>query len=125
MNMSYTQLAEWHKEYPGLELVLFPSDEFGGQEIAEDKIAAFVEGYGLPTDGDGCTVMAKVKTNGPAAHPVWACIKSAFPGDVSWNFGCWALFDAEGNPVGRFGSRELSELGESLRTLLQGAMVTD
>lgn len=115
--MSYTQLALWHTEYPGLEIVLFPSDEFGGQEKPEKEIAPFVSSYGLPTDGDGCTVMAKVKTNGPEAHPVWAYITSVFPGNVAWNFGCWALFDAEGNPVGRFSARELSELGDSLQTL--------
>jgi glutathione peroxidase-family protein len=114
--MSYTQITEWHKEYPGLEIVLFPSDEFGGQEKPENEIAPFVSGYGLPTDGPGCTVMSKVETNGSSPHPVWAYVKSVFPGDVTWNFGCWALFDKDGKPVGRFSARELSTLGDSLRS---------
>jgi glutathione peroxidase-family protein len=131
------QLAEWHKEYPGLEIVLFPTDEFGAEELPAYKIPGFVSAYGLPTDGDGCTVMAKVQTNGQSAgrgrgrgaksgaHPVWAYITSVFPGEVSWNFGCWALFDADGSPVGRYSADPkeypgFTELGDSLRLLIDG-----
>ena len=117
---SYTRLAELHEQYPGLELVLFPTYEFGGQELSESKIAAFVSGYGLPTDGNGCTLMAPVKVNPGGAHPVWAYIRSEFPGNVMWNFDCWALFDAEGKPVERFdGSRRFDELSDSVRALIK------
>jgi glutathione peroxidase-family protein len=61
--------------------------------------------------------MAKVKTNGAQAHPVWAYITSVFPGSVKWNFACWALFDGAGNPVGRYTARQLSEISTALRTL--------
>jgi glutathione peroxidase-family protein len=114
---SYTRLAEFRKQYPGLEIVLFPSYEFGGQELPENEIAAFVSGYGLPTDGDGCTLMSPVKVN-PGGDPVWAYIRSVFPGNVAWNFGCWALFDAQGNPVGRFGGRELDQLSDKVSALV-------
>ena len=85
--------------------------------MPENQIAGFVSGKGLPTDGNGCTLMAPVKTNDPGAEPVWSYIRSVFPGNVAWNFNAWALFDAQGNPVGRFGSRQLDDLGAKLGAL--------
>jgi glutathione peroxidase-family protein len=85
--------------------------------LPENEIASFVSGYGLPTDGDGVTLMAPVKVNDPGAEPVWAYIRSVLPGNVVWNFNCWALFDADGKPLGRYGSRQLDALGDSLRAL--------
>ena len=52
-----------------MNILLFPSDEFGGQELPEAQIPAFVKGKGLPTDGGGCHLMAKVRVNGPEAEP--------------------------------------------------------
>jgi glutathione peroxidase-family protein len=89
------------------------------QELPENEIPSFVSGKGLPTDGGGVTLMSPVKTNAPGADPVWTYIRSVFPGNVSWNFACWALFDAKGNPVGRFGGSELDQLGDKLRTLVK------
>lgn len=104
-----------------MEIVLFPSYEFGNQELPEKEIPAFVKGYGLPTDGNGVTLMSPVKVNGGEAEPVWSYIRSEFPGDVAWNFNCWALFDATGKPVGRFGAMGfgpgLDDLGGKLKAM--------
>ena len=92
--------------------MLWPSDEFEHEELPSNEIPAFVARYGLSTDGeDRCTVMAKVKTNGGDADPVWKLIKTAHPGEVEWNFAAWVLFDREGSPVGRWGF-SLKKIGD-------------
>ena len=62
--------------------------------------------------------MAKVKTNGEAADPVWKSLKAAFPGDVRWNFAAIFVVDADGVPVGRFSSKQLPEVHAALTALL-------
>jgi len=116
----YSQLKEWHNKYgTQLELLLFPSDEFGGQELPTEKIGAFVEKMGLPIAvGSGVTLMAKVKTNGDAADPVWKSLKAAYPGDVRWNFAAIFVCDANGVPVGRFTSKQLPEVHAAIAALL-------
>ena len=51
-----------------LEILLFPSDEFGGQELPSSEIAPFLQGFkltkDLPLEGDGCRLMEKVSVNG-------------------------------------------------------------
>lgn len=88
-----------------MELLAFPSDEFGGQELACEKIPAFVEGKGLPLDAPGFHVMDKVQTNGPNASPIWRLAKEAFPGDITWNFAGIFVFDKEGTCVARHSVR--------------------
>lgn len=115
----YSKLRELHAKYgPQVEIVLFPSDEFGQQELPSEQIPDFVKGYQLPTDGGGCTLMQKVNVNGPAADPVFKLAKSAFPGDISWNFAGIFIFDKHGKPVGRFSARELSKVEATLDALL-------
>mmetsp|Transcript_11371 Transcript_11371/g.37632 ORF Transcript_11371/g.37632 Transcript_11371/m.37632 type:complete len:107 (+) Transcript_11371:346-666(+) len=101
-----------------MHILLFPSDEFGGQELPSDQVAGFVESQGLPTAGNGVTLMAKVKTNGPAIDPLWALAKSAFPGDINWNFDGIFLFDASGSPAGRYGPRDLPKVGAEIDRLI-------
>ena len=65
----YKQLADWNKKVDGLEILLFPSDEFGGQELPAAEIAPFLQGFkltkDLPLDGTGgCRLMEKVTVNG-------------------------------------------------------------
>lgn len=79
-----------------LEILCFPSDEFGGQEIGSDQIADFVgKSFGLQTE-PGFRIMAKCAVNGASAHPVWQLAKKAFPGEVRWNFAALCLFDKSG-----------------------------
>ena len=114
----YKALADWNKKVDGLEILLFPSDEFGGQELPSAEIAPFLKGFkltkALPLDGDGCRLMAKVCVNGDEAHPVFTLGKESFPGDVAWNFMGIFLFDAEGACIGRYDSKGLKELGAAL-----------
>ncbi len=72
----------------GLEVLGFPCNQFGSQEPAgEPEIAQFCEtrfGVTFPMFG-------KVDVNGPAAHPLYAWLKSAEPGilgteSIKWNF---------------------------------------
>lgn len=115
----YKQLAAWHQTFGAdIELLLYPSDEFGGQELPSDKIPAFVESKGLPTNGGGCILMAKTRVNGPDADPVWRYAKSVFPGNVGWNFGALFVFDKGGQPLGRFSARELGKVERVLKDAL-------
>ena len=104
-----------------VEMLLYPSDEFGGQELPSDQIANFVHSKGLPTMGGGCTLMQKAKVNGPSADPVWKLAKKSFPGDVKWNFNGIILFDAKGETRGRFAAHELSAVGKALEGLVDEA----
>ena len=115
----YKQLADWNKKVSDLEILLFPSDEFGGQELPADEIAPFLQGFkltkDLPLDGEGgCRLMEKVSVNGDDAHAVFKLGKEKFPGDVAWNFAGIFLFDGEGECTGRFDAKGLKELGAEL-----------
>lgn len=80
--------SELHQAFGDkLEILLFPSDEFGGQELPEKQAAEFCVKKGLPNNAPGCRMFAKSQVNGPSTHPVWALGKEKFPGDVEWNFG--------------------------------------
>ena len=85
-----------------MELLLFPSDEFGGQELPAPQVPKFVASQGLPVNEPGCRVFGKVSTNGPSIHPVYSLAKDAFPGDIRWNFAATFLFDKQGNCVKRY-----------------------
>ena len=72
----------------GLVVLGFPSNEFGAQDPgSNDEIASFCEvNYGV-----SFPMMAKVKVNGAAAHPLWKWLTSEAPGvfgttGVKWNF---------------------------------------
>lgn len=115
----YTQLAHWHRKYGDrIVLMLFPSDEFGGQELPAPQIPDFVKGRGLPLRGMGCHLMSKVHVNGPDAHPIWKHAKQAFPGEVGWNFDGIFLFDASGFPKGRYTAGQLVEVDDALKSLV-------
>ena len=62
----YKQLATWNKDLD-IEILLFPSDEFGGQELPSEEIAPFLAGFkltkDLPLNGDGCRLMEKTTVN--------------------------------------------------------------
>ena len=55
----YKQLAAWNANYgEKLQILCFPSDEFGGQELPTAEIAPFLAGFkltkDLPLAGGGC-----------------------------------------------------------------------
>lgn len=119
----YAELKAWHEHFgTNLEILLFPSDEFGGQELPTAEIGPFVHKMGLPTaPGSGVTLMAKVKTNGPSTDDVWKILKAAFPGDVRWNFAALFVVGPDGVPIGRFSAKQLPEAYAAVESLVSRA----
>ena len=117
----YAYLARKHAEHGSdLQILLYPSDEFGGrggQELPNERIPEFVRRKGLPTDGGGCILMEKCRVNGGAA-PAWKHAKAAFPGEIQWNFEGIFVFDESGTCVGRFGASD-AVVGSALDQLLE------
>jgi len=93
-------LKELHAHFgASLELLIFPCDQFGNQELPEAQVGGFCSSRGVPTDALGCHLMAKVDVNGPSSSPVWTFCKAAFPGDIKWNFDGLFVIDKSGQPV--------------------------
>lgn len=72
-DQNYKGLQKLYEKYGshGLEIIAFPSNQFGGQEPGDEKaIKAFAtEKYGVTF-----RLMSKVDVNGPAAHPIFKCV---------------------------------------------------
>ena len=115
----YTQLSEWHRRHGArLGILLYPSDEFGEQELPSAQIPGVVSQY-LPLEAEGVHLMAKVAVNGEHADPVWSWLTTGpFPGEVGWNFDAVFLLDAAGVPVGRYNARQLEQLDGDLGFLV-------
>ena len=47
-------------------------------------------------------LLEKSDVNGPATHPVFAYLKSVYPGDVTWNFHGLFVINEDGIPIRRF-----------------------
>ncbi len=100
----YQGLQELYEKYKGkgLEILAFPSDQFGHQEPGSDKeIASFCEvNYGVTFP-----LFSKIEVNGPNEHPVYEFLKSAKGGlltdNIKWNFTKF-LVDKQGNVVDRY-----------------------
>ncbi|WP_426149340.1 glutathione peroxidase [Pseudomonas sp. DC3000-4b1] len=105
----------------GLVVLGFPCNQFGGQEPGEEQdIARFCErdfGVSFP-------LFAKVRVNGPEAHPLFAALKQRAPGllgsqGIKWNFTKF-LVDASGQHVERFApTTRPQQLEERIEALLR------
>ncbi|WWC93084.1 uncharacterized protein L201_008049 [Kwoniella dendrophila CBS 6074] len=122
----YTGLEELYKSYSdkGLEVLGFPSNEFGGQEPGSDEdISSFC------TLNHGVTfpLMKKSEVNGKNMNEVFAWLKSqkgagvggvAGTTSIKWNFTKF-LINKDGQVVGRYGSSTKPEkLKEEIEKLL-------
>ena len=71
----------------GLEVLAFPCDQFGAQELPTKDIKAFCASKGY---SDKIRLMDKVFVNGPNTAPVYKALKSAgckgCESDIGWNF---------------------------------------
>jgi len=76
---------------------LFPSGQFGGQELANN---ADIKKFAREKGFNG-TVMAKGDVEGANATPMWSYCLDKFPGGVGWNFKAKFIVDREGNVVNR------------------------
>lgn len=97
-------LSDLKKEFAGqdLEILAFPSNDFGGQEPLEgEAISAFCSNY-----GDNFTIFEKIRVRGPYADPLYKFLADKKAnGSVNtkprWNFHKY-LIDKNGNVVDFF-----------------------
>jgi glutathione peroxidase len=108
----YTGLEALHKKYHerGLEVLGFPCDQFGHQEPGtEAEIKEFCSlSYGVDFP-----MFAKIKVNGPDAHPLYEYLKNALPGilgteAIKWNFTKF-LVGKDGRPIKRYAPADKPE----------------
>src|SRR6185437_9501940 len=119
----YTALDQLYRDFHslGLEVLAFPSNQFGNQEPGSaQEIAQFCQiNYGL-----SFPVFAKVDVNGSAAHPLFHLLTRARRGvlgtrRIKWNF-TKLLVDREGNVVARFApSTQPAKLRSFIELLLK------
>jgi glutathione peroxidase len=101
----YKGLQELYEKYSGqgLEILGFPTNQFGGQEPGtEEEIASFCSN----TYGVSFPMFSKVDVNGDGRHPLYEELTKAEDtagrsGDVGWNFEKFVV-SPEGEVVGRF-----------------------
>ena len=104
----YAQLEELQRRYAdrGLQVVGFPSNQFGGQEPGTNaEIAEFCSA----TYGVTFPVFGKIEVNGAGRHPIYDELVTAedadgASGDIQWNFEKF-LIAPGGEVVGRFRSK--------------------
>ena len=98
----YEQLQELYERYQskGLEILAFPSNDFGGQELeTNEEIATFCyTRYAVDFP-----LFAKTKVRGDNKHPLYEHLTSngPSPGEVRWNFEKY-LVDRQGNIRSRY-----------------------
>lgn len=99
--------AKYHDK--GLRILLFPCNQFGGQEPwPEAEIKQFVaDKFGFKGD-----MFAKVDVKGETAHPVWKWCQASFPGagDTSWNFATKYVIGRDGQPAARCDKASLEDI---------------
>ena len=68
-----------------MQILAFPSQEFGGQEFGSDEeIASFAAGKNFPSNG---TILRLGSVVGESASEVWKHMREATDGsDPGWNF---------------------------------------
>lgn len=118
----YTQLQQLVDQFSprGVKFIVFPCNQFGGQEPLDDPaIKTFLEKYKYTGD-----LTAKCDVNGDNAHPLWAWMKKQKNGkgtltnNIKWNFTKF-LLDAEGKVVCREATTtEMKKLAPAIEKLL-------
>jgi len=101
-----------------LEIIGFPSKQFGGQEFdTADEIAKFVTKFNVQFN-----LGAMTDVNGADAHPVFAWLKGVTrkPEDVRWNFATYWLVDKAGEAA-RFDGVKPTELVSEIESRLAAA----
>jgi glutathione peroxidase len=93
-------LEALYKKYQdnGLVILGFPCNQFADQEPGDEKSIAegCVLNYGVTFP-----MFAKIKVNGPDAHPLYQLLKHEIGSDIKWNFTKF-LVNREGKVVKRF-----------------------
>lgn len=104
---NYAQLKEFDEKYyeKGLRILLFPCNQFGGQEPGDNQtVCHYIGGI-----SEHFLVTEKVDVNGSNTNPVFAWLKEACPGflvnSIKWNFTKF-LINRQGEPIKRFAPNE-------------------
>ncbi|WP_249871368.1 glutathione peroxidase [Oceanobacillus saliphilus] len=98
-----------HYHEQGLEILGFPSNQFGNQEPGTDSEIASIcqRNYGVTFP-----MFSKVDVNGENAHPLFKHLtaekKGFLGGQIKWNFTKF-LVDKDGNVVDRFAPQKKPE----------------
>mgnify|MGYP001174137567 CR=1 FL=1 len=113
-------LREKYHAFP-FEVLGFPCNQFGNQEPGDESsiLQGCVANYGIQFP-----MFAKIKVNGPDAHPIFRYLKTAQRGLVSsiikWNFTKF-LVDPTGKPIKRWAPTVSPEvIDKSLNKLFNG-----
>jgi glutathione peroxidase len=97
---NYRELVDMYDKYhsQGLEILAFPSNQFGEQEPGSDgEIQNFCANFGITFP-----VMKKIDVNGPMAIELFQYLKENTGGvEINWNFNKFLVID--GKPVKRYG----------------------
>jgi glutathione peroxidase len=115
----YAGLEKLYETYKGqgLEILGFPSNDYGGQEPgSNEEIASFCQlNYGVTFD-----IFDKLHAKGPEQHPLYTRLtKESLPaGEVKWNFEKF-LVDKQGNIVARYPSAVTPEAPELVGQIKQ------
>ena len=112
----YAALETMYKKFKGkgFEILGFPCNQFGGQEPGTE---AEIQEFCSVKFGVSFPLFAKIKVNGPDAHPLFPFLKERALGEegkkpIKWNFTKF-LVDRKGNVIKRFLSRQTPESIES------------
>lgn len=89
----FQQMAQWK----GVTLLLYPSGEFGNQELQTNaEVKEFIGQYGL-VGKPNVIIMSKGLVLGPNARDSWKFMKAACSApDPTWNFGAVFLVSKTG-----------------------------
>lgn len=109
----------------GFEVLAFPCDQFGHQEPGDEQE---IKSFCSLTYHVTFPLFAKIKVNGPDAHPLYVYLKSALPGilgleGIKWNFTKF-LVGRDGTPIKRFAPVDKPEsLDAEVQAALTGPAV--
>jgi len=108
----YTGLEALYRKFNdrGFEILGFPCDQFGHQEPGDE---AEIKNFCSTTYDVTFPLFAKIKVNGPDAHPLYQYLKEARPGllgleSIKWNFTKF-LIDKSGEPTKRYAPTDKPE----------------
>jgi glutathione peroxidase len=108
----YTGLEALYRKYAerGFEVLGFPCDQFGHQEPGDE---AEIKSFCTTTYEVTFPMFAKIKVNGPDAHPLYRYLKESRPGllgleSIKWNFTKFVI-DKNGEPLKRYAPTDKPE----------------
>lgn len=119
-----------HERYAaqGLSILLFPCNQFGGQEPGTaEEIAAFAGKWGPALDDQSWVLFKKGDVNGSGARPAFAWLKerltSSLGDSIKWNFTKF-LVARDGRAAKRYGPKTSPlSFDEDVRSLLAGTAI--